>query len=93
MKIENVPELFSMISEGTLKYLCLRYPEVSVRAREIVGFAGSGPIFETENRFISQQEAKKSVHKTLYFSRFCNTQTDIVICQNCSHLIIRCYLS
>ena len=35
------------------------------RAREIVGFAGSGPIFETENRFISRQEAKKSVHKTL----------------------------
>ena len=63
------------------------------QAREIVGFAGSGPIFETENRFISQQEAKKSVHKTLYFSRFCNTQTDIVTCQNCSHLIIRCYLS
>ena len=63
------------------------------RAREIVGFAGSGPIFKTENRFISQQEAKKSVHKTLYFSRFCNTQTDIVTCQNCSHLIIRCYLS
>ena len=27
------------------------------RAREIVGFAGSGPIFETENRFISGQEA------------------------------------
>ena len=27
------------------------------RAREIVGFAGSGPIFETENRFISRQEA------------------------------------
>ena len=63
------------------------------RAREIVGFAGSGPIFETENRFISRQEAKKSVHKTLSFSRFCNTQTDIVTCQNCSHLIIRCYLS
>ena len=63
------------------------------RAREIVGFAGSGPIIETENRFISQQEAKKSVHKTLYFSRFCNTQTDIVTCQNCSHPIIRCYLS
>ena len=41
------------------------------RAREIVGFAGSGPIFETENRFISRQEAKKSAHKTLYFSRFC----------------------
>ena len=66
---------------------------ICIRAREIVGFAGSGPIFETENRFISQQEAKKSVHKTLYFSRFCNTQTDIVTCQNCSHLIIRCYLS
>ena len=63
------------------------------RAREIVGFAGSGPIFETENRFISRQEAKKSVHKILYFSRFCNTQTDIVTCQNCPHLIIRCYLS
>ena len=31
------------------------------RAREIVGFAGSGPIFETENRFISRQEAEKSV--------------------------------
>ena len=36
------------------------------RAREIVGFAGSGPIFETENRFISRQEAKKSVHKTVF---------------------------
>ena len=32
------------------------------RAREIVGFAGSGPIFETEKRFISRQEAEKSVH-------------------------------
>ena len=64
-----------------------------IRAREIVGFAGSGPIFETEDRFISRQEAKKSVHKTLYFSRFCNIQTDIVTCQNCSYLIIRCYLS
>ena len=40
------------------------------RAREIVGFAGSGPIFETENRFISRQEAEKSVHKTLYFQNF-----------------------
>ena len=40
---------------------------VLIRAREIVGFAGSGPIFEIENRFISRQEAKKSVHKTLYF--------------------------
>ena len=28
------------------------------RAREIVGFAGSGQIFETEDRFISRQEAK-----------------------------------
>ena len=37
-----------------------------IRAREIVGFAGSGPIFETENRFISRQEAKKSVHKTVF---------------------------
>ena len=43
---------------------------VQIRAREIVGFAGSGPIFETENRFISQQEAEKSVHKTLYFQNF-----------------------
>ena len=30
---------------------------VTTRAREIVGFAGSEPIFETENRFISRQEA------------------------------------
>ena len=66
---------------------------ILTRAREIVGFAGSGPIFEIENRFISLQEAKKSVHKTLSFSRFWNTQTDIATCQNCSHLIIRCYLS
>ena len=65
-------------------------PSAEIRAREIVGFAGSGPIFETENRFISRQEAEKSVHKTLYFSRFCNTQTDNVTCQSCSHLIIRC---
>ena len=31
---------------------------VQIRARGIVGFAGSGPIFETENRFVSRQEAK-----------------------------------
>ena len=66
---------------------------ICTRAREIVSFAGSGPIFETGNRFISRQEAKKSVHKILYFPRFCNIQTDIVTCQNCSHLIISCYLS
>ena len=46
------------------------YQFFSCRAREIVGFAGSGPIFETENRFISRQEAEKSVHKTLYFQNF-----------------------
>ena len=32
---------------------------LSAKAREIVGFADSGPIFETENRFISRQEAEK----------------------------------
>ena len=63
------------------------------RAREIVRFAGSGPIFETENRFVSRPEAEKLVHKTLYFSRFCNRQTDIITCQNCSHPIIRCHLA
>ena len=47
-----------------------KYRRVGIRAREIVGFAGSGPIFETENRFISHQEAEKSVHKTLYFQNF-----------------------
>ena len=73
--------------------LQLQQIKVHARAREIVGFVGFGPIFETENRFISRQEAKKSVHKTLSFSRFCNTQIDIVTCQNCSHLIICCYLS
>ena len=41
---------------------------VSGRAREIVGFAGSGPIFESKNQFCPQQEAKKSVHKSLFFS-------------------------
>ena len=46
------------------------FDNVDTRAREIVGFAGSGPIFETENRFISRQEAEKSVHKTLYFKNF-----------------------
>ena len=35
------------------------------RAREIVGFAGSGPIFETENRFISRQEAKQEGQEAL----------------------------
>ena len=65
---------------------CFIFPQCPViRAREIVGFAGSGPVFETENRFISRQE--------LYFSRFCNIQTDIDTCQNCSQLIIRCYLA
>ena len=39
---------------------------VQSRAREIVGFAGSGPIFETENRFISRQEAEKLGHKTVF---------------------------
>ena len=38
------------------------------RAREIVGFAGSGPIFESYNRFCPQQEAKKWVHKSSFFS-------------------------
>ena len=49
------------------------YPALLIRAREIVGFAGSGPIFETENRFISRQEAKKSVHKTLSPVRIVHT--------------------
>ena len=40
------------------------------RAREIVGFTRFGPNFETLNRFISQQEAEKSVHKTLYSQGF-----------------------
>ena len=31
---------------------------IYIRAREIVCFAGSGPIFETENRFISRQGAE-----------------------------------
>ena len=79
--------------DGDVKMFLSAYNYVPSRAREIVGFAGFGPIFETENRFISQQESEKSVHKTLYFSRFCNTQTDIVTCQNCSHLIILCYLA
>ena len=35
----------------------------------------------------------KKLSIKLYFSSFCNTQTDIVTCQNCSHLIICCYLS
>ena len=82
-----------ILKKGALKVSTPQASVVSVRAREIVGFAGSGPIFETENRFISRHEAEKSIHKTLYFSRFCNIQTDIVTCQNCSHLIIRCYLA
>ena len=41
------------------------------RAREIVGFAGSGPIFESSDRFCPDQEAKKSVHKnSLFRSKF-----------------------
>ena len=32
---------------------------IDIRAREIVGFGSSGPTFETENRFISQQGAEK----------------------------------
>ena len=51
-------------------YCLYIYIYIYIRAREIVGFAGSGPIFETENRFISRQEAEKSVHKTLYFQNF-----------------------
>ena len=74
-------------------YYNKRADKGGVRAREIVGFTGSGPIFETENRFISRPEAEKSVHKNLYSERFCNTQTDIITCQNCSHLIIRYYLA
>ena len=41
------------------KLLSCVYRNILTRAREIVGFAGSGPIFETEDRFISRQEAKK----------------------------------
>ena len=41
---------------------------VLIRARETVGFAGSGPIFESKNRFCPQQEDKKSVHKSSFFS-------------------------
>ena len=65
---------------------------IYTRARETVGFAGPRPIFETENRFISRQVAEKSVHKTV-FLKILHTQTDIVTCQNCSHLIIRSYLA
>ena len=31
---------------------------IHTRAREIVGFAGSGPIFETENRFLLDKKLK-----------------------------------
>ena len=41
--------------------------------------------------FLDKKLKNRSIK--LYFSSFCNTQTDIVTCQNCSHLIIRCYLS
>ena len=41
--------------------------------------------------FLDKKLKNRSIK--LYFSRFCNTQTDIVTYQNCSHLIIRCYLS
>ena len=41
--------------------------------------------------FLDKKLKNRSIK--IYFSRFCNTQTDIVTCQNCSHLIIRCYLS
>ena len=62
------------------------------RAREIVGFAGSGPILKLKpNLFLDKKLKNRSIK--LYFSRFCNIQTDIVTCQNCSHLIIRCYLA
>ena len=37
------------------------------RAREIVGFARSGLIFETENQFISRQGTEKSVKKNSVF--------------------------
>ena len=48
------------------------------RTREIVGFACSGPIFETENRFISGQEAEKLVHKTV-LDRFLKLKTDVFL--------------
>ena len=76
-----------------IRVIWQRKCDIYIRAREIVGFTCSGPIFETENRFVSRQEAKILVHKKLYFSRFCSTQNDIVTCQSCSHLIISCYLS
>ena len=55
------------INQLNMCRICARWiPKMlNTRAREIVGFAGFGPIFETENRFISRQDAKKSVHKTL----------------------------
>ena len=42
----------------SLFFLSLSLGEGLIRAREIVGFAGSGPIFETENRFISDKKLK-----------------------------------
>ena len=33
----------------------------SSKAREIVGFAGSGPIFETENRFLKNKLKNQSI--------------------------------
>ena len=53
------------MTNGIIQHIYI-YIYIYIRAREIVGFAGSGPIFETEDRFISRQEAKKSVHKTVF---------------------------
>ena len=65
---------------------------VAIRARDIVRFASPGPILKLKTGLFLDKKLK-IVHKTLYFSRLCDTQTDIVTCQNCSHLIICCYLS
>ena len=66
---------------------------IADRAREIVGFADPGPIFETENRLISRQEAKNWSIKLCISQDFAIHETDIVTCQSCSHLVISCYLS
>ena len=73
----------------------LHMPRVLLaRAREIVGFAGSGPIFETVNRFISRQVAENRSIKLCISQDFAiYSLTLIVTCQNCSHLIIHCYLA
>ena len=64
---KKIRDVSNVLNGNHLIFVSNNLNVLGYRAREIVGFAGSGPIFETENRFISRKVAEKSVHKNSVF--------------------------